>query len=95
MTEQRPERLQWQATNGDPISIELAQGPDLTEHLMGRFEPIEFVEPQGSPLIPEGTLTEVYSADGEMVGHAEAFYNDDGTGTLKIYGVNHNPEDQP
>lgn len=44
--------------------------------------------------LQEGTLTPVYSG-GELVGHAEVIHNEDGTRTLKVYGLNHNPEEQP
>ena len=45
--------------------------------------------------IPEGTLTEVVMMDEDgagTVGHAEVIRGDDGTSTLKIYGIHHNPE---
>lgn len=105
MTEQRPEeaRVYWVP--------EIEQNPiDLSDHLAeaAPMEPVP-VNPDdvtykvvyvdellNVPPVPEGTLTPVVDEEtGELIGYAEVFYNDDGSGTFKIYGLNHNPEEQP
>lgn len=104
MTDQEPEevRVYWVP--------EIAENPiDLTQQLAEPIammpEPvpldtegaeIEYFNPFAS--IPEGTLTEVVLMDEDgagTVGHAEIVHNDDGTRTLKVYGLNHNPQEQP
>lgn len=57
---------------------------------------VEEVLEREEPLGPEGTLTKVVDeATGDLIGHAEVSYNEDGTGTVHIYGLHHNPEEQP
>lgn len=61
-------------------------------------EVVYFDELRAIEAIPEGTLTPVVLMDDEgagTVGHAEVIHNEDGSRTLKIYGLHHNPEGQP
>jgi len=88
---------------------ELAENPiDLTQQLaepkamMAQPVPLDTEEIEivyldeilAIEAIPEGTLTPVYSG-GELVGHAEVIHNEDGSRTIKVYGLTHNPEEQP
>lgn len=104
MTEQQPDetRVHWVPEIADPIDLrdamEIVQNaaPWDQDTLLQVCRAEDIPEPEEMPLGPEGTLTEVYDGeDGRLIGHAEAIYNNDGTGALKIYGINHNPEEQP
>lgn len=37
--------------------------------------------------MPEETLIETYDSEGRLIAHAEVFNNDDGSGTIKFYGI--------
>ena len=84
---------------------ELAEGIDLTEamrviqHAMAeeRFsgEMLQADEKQPQTGLPEETLIETYDSDGHLIAHAEVFNNDDGSGAIRFYGLNHSPEEQP
>ena len=101
MTEQQPEtRFYWVPDLADPIDLreamEIAQGTAPWDQ--GAIIEARRVDEarEREPLGPEGNLTKVVDeSTGDLIGHAEVIYNDDGTGALRVYGINHNPEEQP
>lgn len=98
MTEDKP-RVFWVPDLSEPIDLTEAAEIVQSAAPWGQEETIEVCRVSDvfdrEPLGPEGTLTEVYNEEGRLVGHAEVSYNGDGTGTAHIYGLNHNPEEQP
>lgn len=104
MTEQEPEtvRVYWiPDTDQGPVDLSPLTKPQPMEPApqadTGAAYKYEFVnEVVDAPPIPEGTLTKVIDDQtGELIGHAEVIYDDDGAPTFKIYGLTHNSEEQP
>lgn len=104
MTDQEPEssKVYWiPEVEQDPIDLSayLAEAAPMEPVPVNpdgvTYEVVYVDELLNVPPVPEGTLTPVVDeATGELIGHAEAVYHDDGTGTLKVYGLHHNPEEQ-
>lgn len=109
MTDQEPEevRVFWVpeiAENPVDLTQQLAECEPMA--MMAEPVPLDtegaevtyFDELRALEAIPEGTLTPVVLLDDEgagTVGHAEVVRDRNGGRTLKIYGIHHNPEEQP